>query len=120
METHQFINELESRQLSLRAIMASSDERAAKCFKNGTSFRETYPEDFARYEAANAEYNRNERMLEELAERAERERRAAVQCGTGIDPNRIAGADGRPDDATMACGTDTPEAGSSKTECGHV
>ena len=60
METQQQINELQSRQLELRAIMASSDERAAKCFKNGTSFRETYPDDFARYEAANAEYNRNE------------------------------------------------------------
>ena len=34
METQQQINELQSRQLELRAIMASSDERAAKCFKN--------------------------------------------------------------------------------------
>lgn len=72
METQQQINELQSRQLELRAIMASSDERAAKCFKNGTSFRETYPDDFARYEAANAEYNRNEQTLAELkAKRAE-------------------------------------------------
>ena len=39
METQQQINELQSRQLELRAIMASSDERAAKCVKNGTSFR---------------------------------------------------------------------------------
>lgn len=78
METQQQINELQSRQLELRAIMASSDERAAKCFKNGTSFRETYPDDFARYEAANAEYNRNEQTLAKLeatreAERAEEE-----------------------------------------------
>ena len=72
METQQQINELQSRQLELRAIMASSDERAAKCVKNGTSFRETYPDDFARYEAANAEYNRNEQTLAELkAKRAE-------------------------------------------------
>lgn len=72
METQQQINELQSRQLELRAIMASSDERAAKCFKNGTSFRETYPDDFARYEAANAEYNRNETTLAKLkAKRAE-------------------------------------------------
>ena len=68
METQQQINELQSRQLELRAIMASSDERAAKCFKNG----------FARYEAANAEYNRNEQTLAKLeatreAERAEEE-----------------------------------------------
>ena len=73
METQQQINELQSRQLELRAIMASSDERAAKCFKNGT-----YPDDFARYEAANAEYNRNEQTLAKLeatreAERAEEE-----------------------------------------------
>lgn len=78
METQQQINELQSRQLELRAIMASSDERAAKCFKNGTSFRETYPDDFARYEAANTEYNRNEQTLAKLeatrdAERAEEE-----------------------------------------------
>ena len=69
METQQQINELQSRQLELRAIMASSDERAAKCFKNGTSFRETYPDDFARYEAANAEYNRNEQTLAKLKRR---------------------------------------------------
>lgn len=66
METQQKINELQSRQLELRAIMASSDERAAKCFKNGTSFRETYPDDFARYESANIEYNQNELKLAEL------------------------------------------------------
>ena len=78
METQQQINELQSRQLELRAIMASSDERAAKCFKNGTSIPETYPDDFARYEAANTEYNRNEQTLAKLeatrdAERAEEE-----------------------------------------------
>ena len=66
METQQKINELHSRQLELRAIMASSDERAAKCVKNGTSFRETYPDDFARYESANIEYNQNELKLAEL------------------------------------------------------
>ena len=66
METQQKINELQSRQLELRAIMASSDERAAKCVKNGTSFRETYPDDFAQYESANIEYNQNELKLAEL------------------------------------------------------
>lgn len=66
METQQKINELQSRQLELRAIMASSDERAAKCVKSGTSFRETYPDDFARYESANIEYNQNELKLAEL------------------------------------------------------
>jgi hypothetical protein len=76
METQQQINELQSRQLELRAIMASSDERAAKCVKNGTSFRETYPEDFAQYEAANAEYNDNELVLAELQATREAEREA--------------------------------------------
>ncbi|WP_418991850.1 hypothetical protein [Alistipes sp.] len=64
------INELQSRQLQLRAIMASSDDRAAKCVKTGLSFRETYPDDFVRYQAANDEYNRNEQTLAELEARA--------------------------------------------------
>ena len=67
METQQQINELQSRQLELRAIMASSDERAAKCFKNGTSFRETYPDDFARYEAKLEATREAERAEEEQA-----------------------------------------------------
>lgn len=72
MEIQQQINILESRQLELRAIMAQSDDRAVKCFKNGISFKETYPEDYARYETANAEYNRNETTLAKLkAKRAE-------------------------------------------------
>ena len=49
METQQQINELQSRQLELRAIMASSDERAAKCFKNGTSFRGMFHETTFRF-----------------------------------------------------------------------
>lgn len=73
MELQQQINALESRQLELRAVMASSDERASKCFKSGVSFHETYPEDSARYEAANAEYNANELTLAELRSEAERE-----------------------------------------------
>lgn len=74
-ELQKRIDALQSRQLTLRAIMASSDERAAKCSKTGASFRETYPDDFARYQEANAEYNRNEMTLAELgAERmAQRE-----------------------------------------------
>mgnify|MGYP007076248402 CR=1 FL=1 len=75
MELQKRIDALQSRQLTLRAIMASSDERAAKCMKTGASFRETYPRDFARYQEANAEYNRNELTLAALeAERvAQRE-----------------------------------------------
>lgn len=70
MDLQQQINEMESRQLELRAAMASSDDRASKCFKSGVSFHETYPEDFARYEAANEEYNANEIALAKLRERA--------------------------------------------------
>ena len=81
METQQQINELQSRQLELRAIMASSDERAAKCFKNGTSFRETYPDDFARYQEANAEYNRNEMTLAELEVERKEEMRIQSKIG---------------------------------------
>lgn len=79
METQQKINELQSRQLALRAIMASSDDRAAKCVKNGVSFRETYPDDFAQYEAANAEYNENEQTLSELEAIREAEREEEAQ-----------------------------------------
>lgn len=66
METQQQINALESRQLELRAIMAKSDARAAKCIKSGLDFRVTYPLDYEEYEAANAEYNGNEQTLAEL------------------------------------------------------
>ena len=78
METQQQINTLQSRQLELRAIMARSDGRASKCFKEGVSFRENYPEDFAQYEAANAEYNANERTLAALEAQAAREREQAI------------------------------------------
>ncbi len=77
------INALQSRQLELRAIMASSDERASKCMKTGVSFHETYPQDFARYEEANAEYNRNELTLAELE--AEREAQQEEEAGLWRD-----------------------------------
>ena len=51
METQQQINILESRQLELRAVMAKSDDRAAKCIKSGLDFRATYPLDYEEYEA---------------------------------------------------------------------
>ncbi len=65
-ELQKRIDALQSRQLARRAIMASSDERAAKCSKTGALFREAYPQDFARYQEANDEYNRNELTLAEL------------------------------------------------------
>ena len=72
METQRQIDTLESRQLELRAVMAKSDDRAAKCSKSGLDFRATYPLDYEEYEAANAEYNANEKTHAELrARRAE-------------------------------------------------
>ena len=65
-ELQKRIDALQSRQLARRAIMASSDERAAKCSKTGALFREAYPQVFARYQEANDEYNRNELTLAEL------------------------------------------------------
>ena len=59
METQRQIDTLESRQLELRAVMAKSDDRAAKCSKSGLDFRATYPLDYEEYEAA--------RRAEELA-----------------------------------------------------
>ena len=58
---------LEIRQLELQAIMASSDSRASKCTKNGISFREVYPTEYADYIAANQEYNANEAEITRLA-----------------------------------------------------
>ena len=74
METQQRIDILESRQLELRAVMAKSDDRAAKCTKSGLDFRATYPLDYEEYEAANAEYNHNEDALGVLYEQRRRER----------------------------------------------
>lgn len=66
METRRKINELERRQLELKAVMQKSDEHALKCAKSGLNFQETYPEDWTSYESAREEYNRNEVSLAEL------------------------------------------------------
>ena len=59
-------------EMSFADVMAKSDDRAAKCSKSGLDFRATYPLDYEEYEAANAEYNANEKTLAELrARRAE-------------------------------------------------
>lgn len=75
------INALESRQQELLAKMASTDAHAAKCVKLGKKFSTQYPEEFAEYEEANAEYNSNEEALTELyAQRdAEKEIEAAIE-----------------------------------------
>lgn len=73
------INALESRQLELQGIMASSDAHAAKCSKLGLNFGETYPEDLAAYMAANEEYNRNESLLAGLKAESEIEDAGAME-----------------------------------------
>lgn len=66
MNTQEQLSALESRQLELLAVMRESDAHALKCQKLGRSFASEYPEDFAAYNAANAEYNENEGRVEEL------------------------------------------------------
>lgn len=100
MNIQQKINRVQSRQLELRAIMAESDERASKCFKSGVSFRETYPEDSARYEAANEEYNANEITLAGLQAEAEREAELeALQPPVEIFPEPETEPDPEPEEA---------------------
>lgn len=76
MTTTEQIATLESRQLELLKAMRQSDAHASKCTKLGKSFAEEYPEDFAGYEAARAEYNDNEGRLAELRAALEEERAA--------------------------------------------
>ena len=63
MNTQDQINALESRQLELQQIMASSDSHAAKCYKLGLKFRTQYPDEYTEYTAAREEYNTNEETL---------------------------------------------------------
>ena len=76
MTTIERINEIERRQLELRAVMQKSDEHALKCFKSGLDFRETYPQDWQSYETARQEYNENELVLAELYGLWEQEKEA--------------------------------------------
>ena len=76
METRDKINELERRQLELKAVMQKSDEHALKCAKSGLNFQETYPEDWTSYETAREKYNENETALAELYARLAAEREA--------------------------------------------
>lgn len=74
MTTIERINEIERRQLELRAVMQKSDEHALKCFKSGLDFKTTYPDNWQAYEAARQEYNENELVLAELYEQWEQEK----------------------------------------------
>ena len=60
------ISALESRQLELQAIMRRTDAHAMKCSKQGLSYKDTYPDEYAEYVEANAQYNDNEVSLSEL------------------------------------------------------
>ena len=53
------ISELESHQIVLSSIMASSDGHAAKCVKLGLNYSESYPEELEACKAARDEYNVN-------------------------------------------------------------
>ncbi|MCR5841971.1 MAG: hypothetical protein K6G86_07830 [Bacteroidales bacterium] len=75
------INALESRQLELQAIMASSDAHAAKCVKLGRKFSTLYPEEAEAYAAANEEFNANEETLRGLYN--DREALAATEEDAG-------------------------------------
>ena len=69
METREEIQRLEERQLELLSEMRRSDDHAAKCSKLGRPFGQDYPEEYAAYVAANAEYNANEKRLAGLRAR---------------------------------------------------
>lgn len=77
MNTREQINALEHDQHEQRAIMRRSDEHALKCAKSGLDFQETYPDDWAAYEAARVKYNENETALAALYEQLAAEEEAA-------------------------------------------
>lgn len=62
------IARLESRKLACLGEMRASDPHAAKCQKLGLSFADEYPDEFARYRAANAEYHEADDRIAELRE----------------------------------------------------
>lgn len=88
METQLSINALEKRQNELLAEMSKSDAHALKCNKLGKSFADEYPEDFAAYQAANAEYNENEQQLAALRAQLEEERAAEAAA---VRPEEVEG-----------------------------
>lgn len=66
MTTIEKISALESRQIILSNIIASSDAHAIKCAKLGLDFGKTYPDDLKAYEQAIKEFNENEIELANL------------------------------------------------------
>ena len=77
MDLMQQIRTLESRQTELRNKMSESDPHLWGCLKKVLElFRQSYPEDYAAYTAANEEYNANEVKLAELQTKLDEEERA--------------------------------------------
>lgn len=88
MNTRERINVLERDQHEQRAIMRRSDEHALKCAKSGLDFQETYPDDWAAYEAARVKYNENETALAELyAQLAAEEETAQAEMMSAMSMN---------------------------------
>ena len=76
----QQIRALESRQTELRNKMSESDPHLWGCLKKVLElFRQTYPDDYAAYIAANEEYNVNETKMKELQAKIEEEREAEAE-----------------------------------------
>jgi len=46
--------------------MRRTDAHALKCNKEGLSYKDTYPDEYAEYVEANAQYNDNEAILAQL------------------------------------------------------
>ena len=78
-QLQQQINTLVARQKDLQLTMAKSDARASKCSKLGLSFAETYPDDLAEYQAANASFNENEATIEHLRQQLSEAQAAAEE-----------------------------------------
>lgn len=66
MQVREQIKALQTRNVELQAVMASSDAHASKCAKLGLAFKDEYPDEYSAYNAANAEFNENESRLAEL------------------------------------------------------
>ena len=71
MTNEENLSRLQARQLELLALMSKSDAHADKCIKEGISYKDTYPDEYAEYIAANTQYNDNEIILVQLRENLE-------------------------------------------------
>jgi hypothetical protein len=60
------INTLECQQLELLATMQGSDAHASKCAKEGLVYKDTYPDEYVAYIAANKQYNDNQTTISTL------------------------------------------------------